>query len=72
MATYDQIRAWVKAHHGFVPKTCWIAHVKELNGLGPRVAHNRLGRERAVPCPANKRHALEQALGHFGMLPSRQ
>jgi len=31
--TYPQIQASVKETAGFVPKTDWIAHVKELNGL---------------------------------------
>jgi hypothetical protein len=31
--TYRQIQAAVKESAGFVPKTEWIAHVKELNGL---------------------------------------
>ena len=30
MTIYAQIQAWVKANHGFVPKSCWIAHMKEL------------------------------------------
>ena len=33
MATYKQIEDWVKGNHGFVPKTCWIAHVKETCGV---------------------------------------
>ncbi len=32
MATYRQIREYVSEQYGYVPKTCWIAHVKELNG----------------------------------------
>jgi hypothetical protein len=32
-ATYSQIKAFVKETAGFVPKTDWIAHVKELHGL---------------------------------------
>ena len=27
---YRQIQDWVKAEYGFTPKTCWIAHCKEL------------------------------------------
>ena len=40
MATYKQIQDWVKDNHGFVPKTCWIAHVKETCGLDLRDASN--------------------------------
>ena len=32
-ATYQEIRKWVLQNYGFEPKTCWIAHCKELNGL---------------------------------------
>ena len=32
MATYAEIAECVKRQSGFTPKTCWIAHVKELNG----------------------------------------
>jgi len=67
-ATYKQIQAWVKSEHRFVPKTCWIAHCKELNGLPLGRAPNRQGLRRVEPCPPAKRHAIEDALRHFGML----
>jgi hypothetical protein len=38
MATYKDIQKYVKQRFGFEPKTCWIAHVKELNGLPTRSA----------------------------------
>jgi len=41
MATYKQIQEYVKRKYGFVPKSCWIAHVKEMNGLKPRVSARR-------------------------------
>jgi len=37
--TYSDIRAWVYSHHGFSPRTGWIAHVKELSGLTLRATH---------------------------------
>lgn len=43
--TYKNITAYVKKHYGYVPKTCWISHVKELNGLKLRKACNRNGKE---------------------------
>jgi len=67
MATYEQIINWVRRRYRFVPKTCWIAHVKELNGLPVRRAWNRAGRGRVVPCPDERRSAIEQAFRHFGM-----
>lgn len=68
MPTYNQIAARVKSQAGFWPKTCWIAHCKELNGLAVRRAPNRRGRERQVPCPADKRGAIEAAFRHFGLI----
>ena len=68
MATYIEIQQYVRRVHGFVPKTCWIAHVKELCGLAPRRAPNRARRGREVPCPLNKRAAIVAAFRHFRML----
>lgn len=36
MATYREIQDDIRSKEGLVVKTCWIAHVKELNGLGTR------------------------------------
>ena len=33
MATYKEIQGYVKETYGFLPKTCWIAHMKELCGI---------------------------------------
>ena len=68
MATYEEIDGYVRRHSGFAPKSCWIAHVKELNGLPVSRAWNRAGRGRVVPCPPDKRRAIEQAFRHFGMI----
>ena len=68
MATYDQIRDSVRRHSGFDPKTCWIAHVKQLNGLPVRRAWNRRTSSREVPCPPEKRPAIEAALRRLGMV----
>ncbi len=65
MATYKDIQDWVRKKYGFAPKSCWIAHCKELNGLP--VKTNR-STPRVVPCPANKRVAIESAFRHFGWL----
>jgi len=69
MATYREIQEWVRQHHGFVPETCWIAHVKADRGLTKAVAPNRLAAQgRARPCPPAKRAAIESALRRFGLL----
>ena len=59
----------VQRHHGFIPKTGWIAHVKEVHGIPTRRGANRACRDRDVePCPPEKREAIEEALRHFGVL----
>ena len=56
MATYRQIQLKTREMSGFVPKTCWIAHVKELCGLPLRQAPNRTdAAQRSNPCPLDKR-----------------
>lgn len=68
MATYKEIQDWIRDQYGWKPKTCWIAHCKELKGLPVRPAPNRLGSAREVPCPVNKRPPIYDAFRHFGML----
>lgn len=69
MPTYKQIQIYVKARHGCTVKTCWIAHVKELNGLNPRTAPNRKnGDKRKNPCPPSKRPLIEEGIRHYGMM----
>lgn len=69
MATYKEIQADVKKHSGRSVKTCWIAHVKELNGLKPRVAPNRKStKKREVPCPPEIRPIIEHSMKKLGML----
>lgn len=68
MATYNEIQSWVKAKHGWIPKTCWIAHCKEIVGLPVSNAPNRKSDSRMVPCPAEKQEAILSAFQHFGML----
>ena len=66
--TYSDIRAWVYSHHGFSPRTGWIAHVKELSGLKLRATHNRRDSCRVDSCPPERRDAIEEALRHFRIL----
>ena len=69
MARYRDVQKDVKLHSGFVPKTCWIADVRVLNGLPTRKAPNRAkGVSRAYPCPPNKRHAIEESFRRVGWL----
>lgn len=69
MATYKEIQEYVKMNFGYKPKTCWIAHCKEIFGLSPKIAHNRNDiNKREVPCPIEKQAHIKQAFMHFGMI----
>jgi len=69
IATYAAIAACVKRRFGFVPKRCWIAHVKELNGLPVKLAPNRHDPSiRQVPCPPDKRKPIEACFRQLGLL----
>ena len=68
MATYSEISNFVKEAFGFAPKSCWIAHVKELSGLPVKRAWNRSSQGRKVPCPPGKVEPIRAAFRHFGML----
>jgi hypothetical protein len=72
MATYRQIQEWVRARDGFVPKTCWIAHVMSDLGLTKSIAPNRASSgHRKYPCPPEKRPAILAAIEHVGMRQAR-
>ena len=69
MATHSEIQTFVQRRHGFIPKTRWIAHVKEVHGVPTVGGAKRARRHRAVePCPPEKREAIEEALRHFKMM----
>ena len=69
MATYKDIQQDVRDTHGRVVKTCWIAHVKELNGLAVRVAPNRqIPGIRVYPCPPDVRPLIEASMRRLGAL----
>ena len=68
MATYEEIKLYVKAKYGYDPKSCWIADVKEQAGLPVRRSWNRVGDERMNPCPRQKVDAIMNALRYFRMI----
>ena len=69
MATIKEIQAYTKSQSGFIPKSAWVAHVKEMCGLSPRVAYNRKDANvRKEPCPSNKVEAIKDALRHFDII----
>jgi hypothetical protein len=60
---YAEIAKEIERIGGFVPKTCWIAHVKSEFGLTGRMAPNRIDpRSRKHPCPEEKRPVIVEAL----------
>jgi hypothetical protein len=66
MSTYAVIQSDVKKRFGRSIKTCWIAHVKELNGVQMRHAPNRIGSKRKYPCPGWARPLIEDSLRRYG------
>jgi len=69
MATYRQIQDDIRQRYGRTVETCWIAHVKELNGLTRRMSPNRiLPTARKHPCPPKWRPVIEDSMRRFGML----
>ena len=67
MATYEQIQDEVKRTTGRQPKTCWIAHAKELCGIPVKKSHRRRG-ERKYPCPDEMLPPIRDAFKHFRMM----
>lgn len=69
MATYKQIQDYVYSKYGYRPKNCWVAHMKEMCGLSPRMSPNRNNpNSRVFPCPVDKREDLREAFRHFNMI----
>ena len=69
MATDAEIQKFMQRHHGFIPKTEWIAHDKEVHGIPTLRGANRDRRDRNVePCPPEKGEAIEEAFRHFGII----
>lgn len=69
MATYKQIQEYIKQKHGYTAKTCWIAHMKEVCGLKPKISPNRhSSNSRVHPCPPAKQHDVKEAFRHFNMI----
>ena len=68
MATYKEIQNWVFDKYHFIPKTCWIAHVKEMAGIEVNKAPNRIGTDRVCPCPDEKVEPILKAFRSFGMI----
>ena len=69
MTTYKQIQEYIKQRHGYIPKTCWIAHMKELSGLHPKISHRRYSPDARVhPCPIAKQNDIKESFRYFKMI----
>lgn len=69
MATYKEIQDYVNIYYGYVPKTCWIAHCKEIYGLQPKVSANRHSTDkRKHPCPTQKQSDILEAFKFYKMV----
>lgn len=65
MATYKQIQEYEKDNYGYTAKTCWIAHMKEVFGLQPRMSPRRHSPHKRVhPCPEAKQQDICEAFRH--------
>lgn len=69
MATYKEIADDIRGRYGKVMKPCWIADVKEKNGirLKPAKRQSESG-NRKHPCPDRYRKWIEESLQRFGMI----
>ncbi len=70
--TYKEIQADIKKSHGRSVKACWIAHVKEMNGLSLKPAPNRASSApRKYPCPDWAKPLIEEVMRRQGMIPAK-
>jgi len=69
MATYKEIQNYIKEKYNSSIKTCWIADMKEKNGIYTKPAPNRISKsERIYPCPDSHQDKIKDAFVHFGMV----
>lgn len=53
MATYEQVRTFVKDKYSKTMQNYWIAHAKEINNLPIKIAHNRKSSAQSVVAKFN-------------------
>jgi hypothetical protein len=69
MTTYKEIQKHIKDHYGYTAKSCWIAHMKEVCGLNPKMSSRRYSPDsRAHPCPEPKQNDLKETFKYFNMI----
>ena len=62
MDTYKEVQDYITKTYDKTVKTCWIAHVKEINGLIDKNPN------RKYPCPNEYISIIEEALKYIGVL----
>jgi hypothetical protein len=67
MGTYRDLQILVKRTHDRVMQPCWIADMKEKNGLPLRLPRRRSG-PRVKPCPDKWRPVIEDAMRKLGWM----
>ncbi len=69
-ATYEELKAFVKAHYGFKITSLYISQVKRKCGLpvGECYYHPKKANSVIPQCPPEKEAAIRAALEHFQML----
>jgi hypothetical protein len=65
MSKNRKLQDHIRATHGRVMQTCWIGHVKELNGLPLKPRHKGV---RVKPCPDQWRPVIEDAMRTLGWM----
>lgn len=66
--SYKEVTNYVFEKYGYKPKTCWIAHCKEICDIRVKPAYNRIDlNSRKNPCPKDKQDHIIEALKHFNM-----
>lgn len=66
MTTYKDIENYIKEKYQVYIKSCWIAHVKELQGIQMRKAPNRISQTKRVnPCPERYIPIIIETLQYF-------
>lgn len=65
-STYRDLQSLVRGTHGRVMQSCWIADVKEKNGL--RLRGSRRSGPRVKPCPDEWHPAIEEAMRKLGWM----
>ncbi len=69
LATYKQIEAHMREKYGYTPKSCWIAHMKEICGLKPKTSSRRYSPDsRVQPCPESKQNDFRETFKYFNMI----